>query len=191
MRTRSLPGASRLWRADAQDASKEASCGISIFRLAEGRIADHWEQLDRLALMQRLGVVPAPGVRLSRHCCCWHRRSGAPSPAAIQSRRAALPPRSSPPLPPVAVARRGGSSRGRRQMPRGLNLVRDVLVGVLFTLWIARRIWLLVVFGPANHRQLPLISRHDRRHATFPVGECAVLGFCGFMGPSQMSVVVG
>ena len=63
MRTRSLPGASRLWRADAQDASKEASCSISIFRLAEGRIADHWEQLDRLALMQRLGVVPAPGGR--------------------------------------------------------------------------------------------------------------------------------
>jgi hypothetical protein len=63
MRTRSLPGASRLWRADAQDAFKEASCGISIFRLAEGRIADRWEQLDRPALTQRLGVVPAPGVR--------------------------------------------------------------------------------------------------------------------------------
>jgi predicted ester cyclase len=34
--------------------------GISIFRLANGRIAEHWEQLDRLALMQQLGVVPAP-----------------------------------------------------------------------------------------------------------------------------------
>jgi steroid delta-isomerase-like uncharacterized protein len=33
------------------------------FRLAEGRIAEHWEQLDRLALMQQLGVVPAPGAR--------------------------------------------------------------------------------------------------------------------------------
>ena len=32
-------------------------------RLAEGRIAEHWEQLDRLALMQQLGVVPAPGAR--------------------------------------------------------------------------------------------------------------------------------
>jgi predicted ester cyclase len=39
------------------------SGGISIFRLAEGRIAEHWEQLDRLALMQQLGVVPAPGAR--------------------------------------------------------------------------------------------------------------------------------
>jgi hypothetical protein len=28
--------------------------GISIFRLAQGRIAEHWEQLDRLALMQQL-----------------------------------------------------------------------------------------------------------------------------------------
>jgi predicted ester cyclase len=34
--------------------------GISIFRLANGRIAEHWEQLDRLALMQQLGVVPTP-----------------------------------------------------------------------------------------------------------------------------------
>ena len=37
--------------------------GISIFRLDKGRIAEHWEQLDRLALMQQLGVVPAPGAR--------------------------------------------------------------------------------------------------------------------------------
>ena len=34
--------------------------GISIFRLAEGKIAEHWEQLDRLALMQQLGVLPTP-----------------------------------------------------------------------------------------------------------------------------------
>src|SRR6266540_2602474 len=32
--------------------------GISIFRLAEGKIAEHWEQLDRLALMQQLGALP-------------------------------------------------------------------------------------------------------------------------------------
>ena len=35
--------------------------GISIFRLAGGKIAEHWEQLDRLALIQQLGVVPTPG----------------------------------------------------------------------------------------------------------------------------------
>jgi steroid delta-isomerase-like uncharacterized protein len=34
--------------------------GISIFRLAGGKIAEHWEQLDRLTLMQQLGVIPAP-----------------------------------------------------------------------------------------------------------------------------------
>ena len=37
--------------------------GISIFRLANGRIAEHWEQLDRLTLMQQLGVVPTPDAR--------------------------------------------------------------------------------------------------------------------------------
>jgi steroid delta-isomerase-like uncharacterized protein len=35
--------------------------GISIFRLADGKIAEQWEQLDRLALMQQLGVLPTPG----------------------------------------------------------------------------------------------------------------------------------
>ena len=39
--------------------------GISIFRLAEGKIAEQWEQLDRLALMQQLGVLPAQGQRSS------------------------------------------------------------------------------------------------------------------------------
>jgi steroid delta-isomerase-like uncharacterized protein len=35
--------------------------GISIFRLADGKVAEQWEQLDRLALMQQLGVLPTPG----------------------------------------------------------------------------------------------------------------------------------
>ena len=39
--------------------------GISIFRLAEGKIAEHWEQLDRLTLMQQLGVLPTPGQATS------------------------------------------------------------------------------------------------------------------------------
>jgi predicted ester cyclase len=34
--------------------------GISIFRLTGGKIAEQWEQLDRLALLQQLGVIPAP-----------------------------------------------------------------------------------------------------------------------------------
>jgi predicted ester cyclase len=36
--------------------------GISIFRLTGGKIAEHWEQLDRLTLMQQLGVIPAPAA---------------------------------------------------------------------------------------------------------------------------------
>ena len=35
---------------------------ISVFRLAEGKIAEHWEQWDRLALLQQLGVIPAPSA---------------------------------------------------------------------------------------------------------------------------------
>jgi steroid delta-isomerase-like uncharacterized protein len=35
--------------------------GICIYRLAEGKIAENWEQDDLLGLMQQLGVVPAPG----------------------------------------------------------------------------------------------------------------------------------
>ena len=35
---------------------------ISIFRLAEGRIVEIWEQLDLLFLMQQLGVLPAPSA---------------------------------------------------------------------------------------------------------------------------------
>jgi steroid delta-isomerase-like uncharacterized protein len=34
---------------------------ISIYRLAEGKIAEQWEQADLLGLMQQLGVIPTPG----------------------------------------------------------------------------------------------------------------------------------
>ena len=32
--------------------------GISIYRLAEGKIVEHWEEGDRLGLLQQLGVIP-------------------------------------------------------------------------------------------------------------------------------------
>jgi steroid delta-isomerase-like uncharacterized protein len=35
--------------------------GICIIRLAEGKIAENWEEDDVLGLMQQLGVLPAPG----------------------------------------------------------------------------------------------------------------------------------
>ncbi len=34
--------------------------GISLYRLAKGKIAEQWEQWDRLNLLQQLGVLPAP-----------------------------------------------------------------------------------------------------------------------------------
>jgi steroid delta-isomerase-like uncharacterized protein len=37
--------------------------GISIFRLAGGKIAESWEQVDLLALMRQLGALPTPGQR--------------------------------------------------------------------------------------------------------------------------------
>ncbi len=35
--------------------------GISIYRLAKGKVAEVWEEFDRLGMLQQLGVVPARG----------------------------------------------------------------------------------------------------------------------------------
>lgn len=35
--------------------------GIAIWRVADGKIAEHWHQTDGLGLMQQLGVIPPPG----------------------------------------------------------------------------------------------------------------------------------
>jgi predicted ester cyclase len=35
--------------------------GISIFRRAGGKIAESWEQVNLLAMMQQLGALPTPG----------------------------------------------------------------------------------------------------------------------------------
>jgi steroid delta-isomerase-like uncharacterized protein len=34
--------------------------GMSLFRLADGRIAEHWCNWDTLGLMQQLGLIPQP-----------------------------------------------------------------------------------------------------------------------------------
>lgn len=34
--------------------------GIDIHRVAAGRLAEHWHVVDQLALMQQLGLLPAP-----------------------------------------------------------------------------------------------------------------------------------
>ena len=41
---------------------KQTTIGaITIFRVADGRIVEHWTQFDILGVVQQLGVVPAPG----------------------------------------------------------------------------------------------------------------------------------
>jgi len=34
--------------------------GMSIYRLAQGRIVEHWGQIDMLGLLQQLGLAPTP-----------------------------------------------------------------------------------------------------------------------------------
>jgi predicted SnoaL-like aldol condensation-catalyzing enzyme len=36
--------------------------GIAIHRVQDGRIVEHWAQIDALGLLQRLGAVSTPGT---------------------------------------------------------------------------------------------------------------------------------
>lgn len=36
---------------------------IHIFRIADGQIVEHWDQIDTMGLMQQLGALPAQGQR--------------------------------------------------------------------------------------------------------------------------------
>ena len=41
---------------------KSVSWGvIDIVRLADGKAAEHWGQMDAMGLMMQLGAIPAPG----------------------------------------------------------------------------------------------------------------------------------
>jgi predicted ester cyclase len=40
---------------------KVTSSGISIFRIANGKIVEHWGENDALGTLQQLGFVPTPG----------------------------------------------------------------------------------------------------------------------------------
>jgi predicted SnoaL-like aldol condensation-catalyzing enzyme len=35
--------------------------GMSIFRIANGKIVEHWGENDAMGLLMQLGVLPAPG----------------------------------------------------------------------------------------------------------------------------------
>jgi predicted ester cyclase len=37
-----------------------AIAGIDIYRLEDGRLAEHWHVIDQLAMLQQLGLMPAP-----------------------------------------------------------------------------------------------------------------------------------
>ncbi len=39
--------------------------GMSIFRIADGKIVEHWGENDTMGVMQQLGFIPAPA-----HTCC-------------------------------------------------------------------------------------------------------------------------
>jgi predicted ester cyclase len=39
-----------------------ASTGMSVFRIANGKIVEHWGENDALGVMQQLGMIPAPGA---------------------------------------------------------------------------------------------------------------------------------
>jgi predicted ester cyclase len=34
--------------------------GIDIYRLVDGKLAEHWHVIDQLAMLQQLGLIPAP-----------------------------------------------------------------------------------------------------------------------------------
>ena len=34
--------------------------GIDIYRLEDGKLAEHWHVIDQLAMLQQLGLIPAP-----------------------------------------------------------------------------------------------------------------------------------
>jgi predicted ester cyclase len=41
---------------------KRVSFGVyDTIRMADGKVVEHWGQMDNMGLMQQLGVVPAPG----------------------------------------------------------------------------------------------------------------------------------
>jgi hypothetical protein len=35
--------------------------GIDVFRLADGKLAEHWATVDALGMLRQIGVVPVPG----------------------------------------------------------------------------------------------------------------------------------
>ncbi len=51
-----------IFGAPAGTGKKVKTTGISIYRIANGKIVEHWAEMDSLGVLQQLGVVPAPGA---------------------------------------------------------------------------------------------------------------------------------
>lgn len=45
----------------AGSGKKVKTTGISIYRIASGKIVEHWADMDFLGVLQQLGAAPAPG----------------------------------------------------------------------------------------------------------------------------------
>lgn len=50
-----------MFGAPAGSGKKVKVTGISIYRIANGKIVEHWSQGDTVSLLQQMGVMPAPG----------------------------------------------------------------------------------------------------------------------------------
>jgi steroid delta-isomerase-like uncharacterized protein len=42
-----------------------AIAGIDIYRIEDGQLAEHWHVIDQLAMLQQLGLIPAPDGALT------------------------------------------------------------------------------------------------------------------------------
>jgi predicted ester cyclase len=51
-----------IFGAPANSGKKVRTTGISLYRIADGKIAEHWAEMDFFGVMVQLGIIPAPGM---------------------------------------------------------------------------------------------------------------------------------
>jgi predicted ester cyclase len=52
-----------IFGAPAGTGKKVKTTGISLYRIANGKIVEHWAEMDSLGVLQQLGLMPSPGSR--------------------------------------------------------------------------------------------------------------------------------
>jgi predicted ester cyclase len=50
-----------IFGAPAGTGKKVKTTGISLYRIANGKIVEHWAEMDSLGVLQQLGLMPSPG----------------------------------------------------------------------------------------------------------------------------------